>query len=729
MSCHRVFLILLLCATFTGTSMTVHGQDIDPLTVTFTGATALRSDSIRSRPRFFVFGWGTGAVPQHRAISDSLRINAVLTNPWYDYNDIGIRTGNSAMFAQMPDSTKLLLFNWHIEGVTPAAYSYAVSMQFDPTEGNTIADWNSFRPRTYDTSGAVFGFANRHVMGIVPADSFMVKIPQDEFEQGMKDNYNRYLLFDSDFDTYSPIGTPLLVLSQPQSPTQLINQVLLTTGIRRKQWAMLRNHNRNLAIRDAEKYGATFNWQDSVTRAGDSTVFQARGDSTEWYLALNLRRWRNDDQDAVHDTSTVVSVKVPYTYRIDTVYYRTDTNVVVNDVLGSNETVTQMMVVESIAHGSSSLTRYATFDSIATNDTLWHDPYGFMDEELTATTDTLFRIRKGMLPTPGNLPAGARPDITLSAHFWLPRLARNNRWNIVDEARNYRDTNAFASADKDQLQLLLSQARNTLPSSGFVLDTVVISVGMEIYYHGNVDVGIDYARFENRLARQILRGAKDSVIRDRTQDMYDYLDTVVTAGRGMSLYRHYFMDETPAPFWRVMRHVRRIQEQALIIENHMPLTTHHGHEAEAEERWKGWISPDLVSSAPFLRYGTLSSRNTDSSYAAMDFRTLGLGRGYRGGFNWDHADQELVLWPPSGPYDYETQINNLSGSLYSASEAEYLSKLLNEKNPAVSRHRPKACDVRSFDLERGFATVPHFAAYEIRAGTGPGHHKFAGNRF
>lgn len=501
-----VVFIALLCLLLPQ----VRAQDIDPATYNFgsTSPTAFRSDTARQNYKGFVLGLNWGALPYPARMMDSLNVNVIHEGTWI-HNGSGSARDLFDTLATLKKGKKLIHADYLLSQGKPAPYAWAMSMEFDPNRTGAASIYR-FEERYKDTI-ATWGFNVRKI-GVTPplGDTGTV-------------NYSRYLLR-ADSITNNYAGVPQLVLSDPQPNNQLFTD----------KWMYdIRGNNHNLFVSDYA--GNALHDFDTQLRGGDTTIVYMRGDSTEWWIAVNIRRLINDAQDALVDSTSVLSVRVPLVRRVDSVASDGKRYAIRRDTV------------------------YATFDSTAVvgTSTVTHSWLGTTDGTLSPSATTTFIIRKGMLPDDRS----NDPDITLSAHFWLPKTDIRDRFKLYDKL--YRDSvmavgSPMRAPDPETQAVLATQALSSIiiGSTTPYLDTLVERVLMDVSYHGKVDVGVDYLRFENRLARQILRGKKDAMMIQRVNEIYSYMDNSTGAQTSKAeLFRHYFADETPPMYWRVQEYI------------------------------------------------------------------------------------------------------------------------------------------------------------------------------
>lgn len=636
---------------------------VDAARYSSVSTTASRSLMERqNRSGAFVIGLNWGEVPRDSADFKALRIGIVHEGMWLSENPNA--SVSRTLREQYPWGTGLIHSNYRlVHGGSPWLYAWSVAMQYDPVLSNRGSLYE-FTPRLGDTTGAVWGFKQRDLT----VGEVLEEIPNNITEP----NYGRILLQDTLLKQRNqqqslPLMTPRVVLSQPspnilQFPSNIdeIRQVYDawlqhpdSLFVPRSGEMFVRDYRQNdtavrIPVYERTTTGtykldsagnrivttlALEKWMDTTLRDDGLTLLHMKGDSTEWWLAASLRRLVNVDQISVPSSSIVMSLRVPFTVRYDTLHY---------DSLGRNDWTHTGTVYTTV---------YARFDSTsAIGDTVYHDHYGFMDNHLVAWDSTVFYIRAGMLPPYDNVVnSQARPDITLSGHFWLPRFADNDRYEAYGPDRVGPELSfpPYYSGEGTALP-------QTLGLPGYpktVLRPVVEHVEMEVSYHGNVDVALDWLRFESRPARLILRGAKDSIIINETRDIYNKLDVAVP-DRGLWLHSHYTADESSPAFWRVQRHIGMLMEQAGTTETGSHYRGQYIPGTRDRQNWISWLGFSSQSPVAYIRYGRgwYGNDSTGADYLQRSDRSMGLSYGYRGyryrdqgGLHIDFTDYETAL--------------------------------------------------------------------------------------
>ncbi len=627
-------------------------QNRDPITAQLSGPTADSSRAFRSSDEFII-GWNWGQIPKRKSLSDSLFINAVHTtfNPKGDSN-----SGFYDFLRQLPDDVAIVPGNSDLSQGSYIPYAWAIAIEFDPTLGVTTEDPGAFRPRYKDTTAAVYGFAVRNFGQVPPPEAADIEDHQQHLD------YDRYIIEIEDLQNFNqslglPLSTPQLVLAAPSPDNELIvgghyskskEQKFIDAGLD----AMI------IKDRRVDNSQIVYNgvplerWMDTTIRGGDTTLYWRRNDTTEWYVSINLRRYNNDDGGGAAD-DPVLALRVPYIVRT---YDRQ------NDELSFD-------------------TLLAVFDSVSVaGNTITDQHYGIMDRDLQAVagSPTEFYITKEMLPAQADtLPNNS---VTLSAYFKLPPLWRNSRFDAapglpaqpLDPNDPYAAPSFSQPLDSGADRLFKRGERIQSAACGPDLLCGVERVQPEVVYHGRYSVAIDWLRLESRLARQILRGGKDSLVAAAAQRDYDALDALnglTPQWRGLKLLRHYLADETTPAYWRVQRHLSTLLDSAGTQEGQWIHTLHYAHQAKSPDIWRGWIDLMPGSAAPWLRYGDGGVADDDSAlpYGHRSHRCMGLKYGYRRSA-YPTPGNDLNL-----DFDYETALIDVDElfPLFDRSEEDY----------------------------------------------------------
>ncbi len=307
---------------------------------------------------------------------------------------------------------------------------------------------------------------------------------------------------------------------------------------------------------------------------------------TRWYVAINLRR-KDSTWDSVNNMQdTVLTIKLPYRYIID------DTNGV--KILSGNKVI--------------------QFDSISSPINLTGKGYyprgRFMDNYLPAKNDSVFVIRRSMLPKYSDT-----CDITLSAFF------RAN-----DTINNF--FRAGGSAVQDEID----------------------SLNMEVRYFGKCNVAIDWIRLETPDARALFRGEKDLRIAKGLSNLYKHVKDLQLSLSGARLWRFYSTDEPSPLMYRAHRYYSYLVEHNIHTEG--GVGTQYQAIVPEKNYWGSTPHYQMQSPIPFAKYsGTWGYKmGWDGFYLGPKFSTDSLNNDYR----TDGSAYEL--------YSSTNKVNNIDGS-------------------------------------------------------------------
>jgi hypothetical protein len=181
------------------------------------------------------------------------------------------------------------------------------------------------------------------------------------------------------------------------------------------------------------------------------------------------------------------------------------------DITNPDDTILTIRV-PYLLHGSTTKS-YINFDSIPTSSAQpYYEIIGSRSandfrglamnlDQITTQLSTV-AITAGMLDT--------SRSITISSHFIMDPLLDpyNNPWLKLDK----HDENSQLIKD----------------------------LGVEVYYHGNLDCAIDWIRFETPHSMSYFRGGYDELIR---QEVQNAIDSFATQNRGMQIHRIFYNDE------------------------------------------------------------------------------------------------------------------------------------------------------------------------------------------
>ena len=218
-----------------------------------------------------------------------------------------------------------------------------------------------------------------------------------------------------------------------------------------------------VALAGIDYYPDVMRWQSSNTLLN----------GTRWYLAVNLRRANGlwDDSTAANDTA--LTIRMPYHTR------RQDISIIYNPDSNRYDTIiTYPKVYKSVRFDSVSV--LTTGGGGVRTDAAYFANGRWLDTKLTATADSMFVIRRRMLPKYSDT-----SDITLAAFF----------------SADPPDSNGIYHTNRP------FHLHGSAPAVG-----EVDSFDIEVRYHGKCDIAVNWVRLETPMARLVFRGQRDSLI-------------------------------------------------------------------------------------------------------------------------------------------------------------------------------------------------------------------------
>jgi len=199
----------------------------------------------------------------------------------------------------------------------------------------------------------------------------------------------------------------------------------------------------------------------------------------EFYLTINLRRL-DSTSTATKTGDTVLTIRIPYKYKtfedpLEVTYSR-------NAVIASRPIL----------------------DSIITLDSSDFRGYTYANEFYDTLRDEFITITDEMLPNANDT---LGKDITIS--FFFP-MSQREKFSITESPN-----------DEEKYNHQLNK-----PRSNPVLDKAY-DIDVQVKYHGNTDVAINYIRFENPSAKEVFEGMWDDRMQEGTQLLFNHFDTIV----------------------------------------------------------------------------------------------------------------------------------------------------------------------------------------------------------
>ncbi len=317
----------------------------------------------------------------------------------------------------------------------------------------------------------------------------------------------------------------------------------------------------------------------------------------KYYLTLNLRRL--DFLDLLSSTDTILTIKAPYwKFPVPDSSFEYNADSAKFIWRHFNNTHPSTIRFDSVFMQVS-----GTLDTMRTS-------RGLMDNHLTAHVDSIFVIRKNMLP---RWTSAGTHDITISAFF------RTDRMGTVDTS-NPRLRNLYGGGSSLQID----------------------SLGIEVKYFGRTNIAIDWLRFETPDARALFRGNLDKELAQELmleQEILKRRNSITNRKVRISSFYHFDECGGLPAYWRGIRYNTKMLEG---------LNTSEGGAGGDYINVTGqsffWGNPphtNLLVHVPFSRYSG----------------TWGYDAGWDGGSAADGTDSYRLLDSANG-------IGNYSGSAY-----------------------------------------------------------------
>lgn len=294
-----------------------------------------------------------------------------------------------------------------------------------------------------------------------------------------------------------------------------------------------------LVLKNVDKGNALVSYETQESVGSAAWQKEMNDNGQRWYVAVNLRRTNIADTTA--DTAVVLTIKLPYVQ-----FPYNDTLSIGGDTIITLQRRSSTIRFDSV----SSVRSNGMYDTIRTE-------RGLMDAKLLDSAQTPGFNRSTLIIRRNMLPRRANPDsndITISAFFRA----------IHKDSINPR-LQGYANKSSDRID----------------------SLDIEVTYHGNADVAIDWIRLETPRARQLLRGELDREFAARLSVLMDTLrywrDT-----KGFSKLRLaaiYLNDEPggrPAE-WRAFRYQAKFLDRLATTEG--AFDNRYGHVVPQRNYW------------------------------------------------------------------------------------------------------------------------------------------------
>ena len=321
----------------------------------------------------------------------------------------------------------------------------------------------------------------------------------------------------------------------------------------------------------------------------------------EWYFTMKIRR---NELSQIMDDSTVLSIKLPFSaFKKDITAQGKDTVIRTNGYIK----------FDSIPNDNY-YSYYKEFDTIRGV---------YRGTQTGGNTTELLIKRKHILKTTDS-------SITISTKF------------ICNDFDN--DTNNF----------FVNYFHNNPPQFIYFID----SIGIEVKYHGRLNVAIDFLKFENPNAQKLNRGGFDGKITTAVQSALNIFSDTSFTNRGIRPMRFYTRDEGGLSFWGATRYFNKLVGNLGTFEGGPLFSSHFFHYVNPPERW---LCPWSFSVSPpvfFINHSTGMEGNVNYL-------------GYKYSYNYNYFGDSLNSGCETFLYPSSLSLNDLKNS----SDEDYLSKM------------------------------------------------------
>ncbi len=160
------------------------------------------------------------------------------------------------------------------------------------------------------------------------------------------------------------------------------------------------------------------------------------------------------------------------------------------------------------------------------------------------------------------------------------------------------------------------------------LTTRISHLGLEVKYHGNINIAINYFRYETPYGQSILRGQQDSVFSDSLRVRMNMLRNLRP---GLKIYRFYGIDEFWVENWLSHRYFNKLVNGMGCSEIDHPVHTKlFEHCVNFPEFWRGrTFTIDPAVAAPYIKN---TNRFYDSTINSNFWRLLPEVFNYSNGY-------------------------------------------------------------------------------------------------
>ncbi len=282
------------------------------------------------------------------------------------------------------------------------------------------------------------------------------------------------------------------------------------------------------------------------------------------------------------------------------------------DAQNPNEPILRLRLPYQLADGSSPLNGVISFLEGPTDNSNFHEinfnnRFRGMYKDLAPMSGTEIIITSNMLPKV-NGTVDSRRDITISAYFEL-----NSASNKLLQKEPFFDP--------------------TLNR--------IHKLDIEVDYMPNVDIGINWIRFETPHAQRLFRGEYDALIEEEIEKDLTLVDAYVESDseHDVQISRFYGIDEPTRSLWWAQRYFNKLVDGRAASELSTSVTTSgsdlddtriyyplYQHMVEARENWgEGDFRLSQINAAPYILNGKYGGGGPEFMEFSGDFSY----RGYR----------------------------------------------------------------------------------------------------
>ena len=348
---------------------------------------------------------------------------------------------------------------------------------------------------------------------------------------------------------------------------------------------------------------------------------------TEWYFTMKIRR---NELSQIMDDSTVLTVRLPYrAIKYDTVHVHVYKDSIVI-VKGIPVDTIQIFVRTDLKDTIFRTEGYIKFDSIPNeNYYSYYKEYDttrgvYRDCQAGYNTTEIIIKRKHIIRTTDS-------SITVCAKFICN--------DIYNDINNY----------------YLNSEDNNPDKYFYFID----SIGIDVTYHGVLNLAIDFCKFETKNAQMLYRGGFDSKITTAVQSALNIFSDTSFTNRGIRPLRFYTRDEGNKVFWGATRYFNKLVGNLGTFEVGPVLPDLYKHYVNPPENWYSFYKIYSGTAAPYLRNGSSGDTSplATATYCGLQRGTHWENDSINSGYETISKYKTINLFDPSVPF--QTYLNNL----------------------------------------------------------------------